>query len=158
MAAPTSGTMTEFRLSEVDAMVGQGTSVGCLGAPTLVEAALGFGSPPGRKLVSAEKCFRRSKYYPSQSAKTMLKDFFNLHSRKTLNPGHTTTSLSADQMIQFSRAFVVEVILSWNGLLEDFLVRSPGVSVVGLRWVSRRSPHPSAVGSFLSDGFASRSR
>ena len=50
--------------------------------------------------VGAEK----STYYPSQSAKNLLKDFFELNPPTHLDPSHPTTSFSADQMIQFARA------------------------------------------------------
>ena len=63
-----------------------------------------------------EKMFRqgatpkeRTKYYPSQSAKSLLKDFFGLNPPAHLDPSHPTTSLSAGQMIQFARTVGLEV-------------------------------------------------
>ena len=44
----------------------------------------------------------KSRYYPSQSAKSLLKDFFELNPPTHLDPSHPTTSFSEDQMIQFS--------------------------------------------------------
>ena len=41
-----------------------------------------------------------------------------------LDPGHTTISLSADQMIEFAKAVVLEVILATCGLLEELLLRT----------------------------------
>ena len=46
----------------------------------------------------------KSRYYPSQSAKSLLKDIFELNPPTHLDPSHPTTSFSADQMIQFARA------------------------------------------------------
>ena len=46
----------------------------------------------------------KSRYYPSQSGKSLLKDFFELNPPTHLDPSHPTTSCSADQMIQFTRA------------------------------------------------------
>ena len=50
--------------------------------------------------VGAEK----SRCYPSQSAKSLLKEFLELNPPTHLDPSHPTTSFSADQMIQFARA------------------------------------------------------
>ena len=65
--------------------------------------------------VGAEK----SRYYPSQSAKSLLKDFFELNPPTHLDPSHPTTSYSAEQMIQFARAVGLEVSLASYGMLED---------------------------------------
>ena len=40
----------------------------------------------------------RTKYYPSQSAKSLLKDFFEHNPPTHLDATHHTTSFSADQM------------------------------------------------------------
>ena len=70
--------------------------------------------------VGAEK----SRYYPSQSAKSLLKEFFELNPPTHLGPSHPTTSFSADQMIQFARAVGLEVSLASYGLLEDLLLKT----------------------------------
>ena len=46
----------------------------------------------------------RTKYYPSQSAKSFLKNFFEHNQPTQLDATHQTTSFSADHMIQFARA------------------------------------------------------
>ena len=43
----------------------------------------------------------KNRYYPSQSAKSLLKDFFELNPPTQLDPSHPTTGFSADQMYQF---------------------------------------------------------
>ena len=54
----------------------------------------------------------RTKYCPSQSAKILLKDCFELNPLTHLDPSHTTTSFGADQMIQFARAVGWQVSLA----------------------------------------------
>ena len=46
----------------------------------------------------------RTRYYPSQSAKSSLKFFFEIVSPTHLDPSHSTKRFSADQMIQFAHA------------------------------------------------------
>ena len=41
----------------------------------------------------------RTKFYPSQSAKSLLKDFFEHNQSTRLDASHQTTSFSADQML-----------------------------------------------------------
>ena len=76
----------------------------------------------------------KSRYYPSQSAKSLLKDFFELKPPTHLAPSHPTTSFRADQMIQFARAVGLEVSLASYGMLEDLLLKArvgDGVQPVG---------------------------
>ena len=101
----------------------------------------------------------RSRYYPSQSAKSLLKDFFELNPPTHLDPSHQTTSFSADQMIQFARAVGLEVSLASYGMLEDMLLKARvggGVQPVGSRHSIGRSPFPSVAGSSWGDSIASR--
>ena len=101
----------------------------------------------------------RSRYYPSQSAKSMLKDFFELNLPTHLDPSHPTTSFSADQMIQFARAVGLEVSLASYGMLEDLLLKARvggGVQPVGSRNSIGRSPFPSVAGSSWGDSIASK--
>ena len=101
----------------------------------------------------------RSRYYPSQSAKSLLKDFFELNPPTHLDPSHQTTSFSADQMIQFARAVGLEVSLASYGILEDMLVKARvggGVQPAGSRHSIGRSPFPSVAGSSWGDSIASR--
>ena len=55
------------------------------------------------EVVAQQRFSQRSKYYLSQSAKTWLKDCFDLNTPTVLDPGHTTMSLSVDQNVQFAR-------------------------------------------------------
>ena len=101
----------------------------------------------------------KSKYYPSQSAKSLLKDFFELNPPTHLDPSHPTTSFSADQMIQFARAVGLEVFLASYGMLEDLLLKARvggGVQPVGSRHSIGRSPFPSVAGSSWGDSIASK--
>ena len=107
------------------------------------------------EMVGAEK----SRYYPSQSAKSLLKDFFQLNPPTPLDPSHPTTSFSADQMIQFARAVGLEVSLASYGILEDLLLKARGgggFQSVGSRHSIGRSPFPSVAGSSRGDSIASR--
>ena len=65
-----------------------------------------------------------TKYYPSQSAKSLLKGYFEMKPSIHLHPSHPTTSFSADQMIQFARA----VGLASYSMLEDLLLKARGGS------------------------------
>ena len=105
--------------------------------------------------VGAEK----SRYYRSQSAKSLLKDFFELNPPTHLDPSHPTTSFSADQMIQFARALGLEVSLASYELLEDLLLKATGgggFQSVGSRHFIGRSPFPSVAGSSWGDSITSR--
>ena len=107
--------------------------------------------------VGAEKI----RYYPSQSAKSLLKDFFELNPPTHLDPSHPTTSFKADQMIQFARAVRLEVSLASYGMLEDLLLKvkgGGGCQSVGSRHSIGRSPFPSVAGSSWGDSIASRTK
>ena len=73
-----------------------------------------------RERVRGEK----SRYCPSQSAKSLLEDFFELNPPTHLDPSHPATSFSVDQMIQFARAKGLEVSLASYGTLEDLLLKA----------------------------------
>ena len=105
--------------------------------------------------VGAEKC----RYYPSQSAKSLLKDFFELNPPTHLDPSHPTTSFSADQVIQFARAVGLEVSLASYGMLENLILKARGgggVQPVGSRHSIGRSPFPIFAGYSWGDSIASR--
>ena len=107
------------------------------------------------KRVGGEK----SRYYPSQSAKSVLKDFFELNPPTHLGPSHPTNSFSADQMIQFARAVGLEVSLASYGMLEDLLLKTRvggGDQPVGWRFSIGKSPFPSVAGSSWGDSIVSR--
>ena len=102
----------------------------------------------------------RTKYYPSQSAKSLLKDCFELNPPIYLDPGHPTTSFSADQMIQFARAVGLERPLASYSMLEDLLLKARGGSgahAMTSHYTAGKSPFPSVAGSSMGDSVASRS-
>ena len=110
----------------------------------------------GQQAVAKEK----TRYYPSQSAKTLLKECFEMNPPIHLDPSHPTTSFSADQMIQFARAVGLEVSLASYSMLEDLLLKARGgsrVHPVSSRYPAGQSPFPSVAGSSMGDSVASRS-
>ena len=120
----TDRTLTEFGLSELEMMARAKaqelgpdyhvvSSDGMVRVPTM-------GSSGGFLDANAV----RTKYYPSQSAKSLLKDFFEYNPPTHLDATHQTTSFSADQMIQFARAVGLEVSLASFGMLEDLLLKT----------------------------------
>ena len=68
----------------------------------------------------------RTRYYPSQSAKSLLKECFEMNPPTHLDPSHLTTSFSADQMIQFARAVGLEMSLASYSMLKDLLLKARG--------------------------------
>ena len=116
--------------------------------------------PQGDSIVEEERVgAEKSRYYSSQSAKSLLKDFFEMNPPTHLDPSHPTTSFSADQMIQFARAVGLEVSPASYGMLEDLLLKARGgggFQSVGSRHSIGRSPFPSVAGSSWGDSIASR--
>ena len=105
--------------------------------------------------VGAEK----SRKYLSQSAESLLKDFFELNPPTHPDPSHPTTSFSADQMIQFARAVGLKVSLASYGMLEVLLLKARvggGFQTVGSRHSIGRFPFPSFAGSSWGNSIASR--
>ena len=68
----------------------------------------------------------RSKYYRSESARTLLKECFADNPPVQLDPHQQVTGMSSDQMIQFARAVGLEVSLATFGMLEDVLLKIGG--------------------------------
>ena len=68
----------------------------------------------------------RSKYYPSESARTLLKECFADNPPVQLDPHQQLTGMSSDQMIQFPRAIGLEVTLATFGMLKDVLLKDGG--------------------------------
>ena len=68
----------------------------------------------------------RSKYYPSESARTLLKECLADNPPVQLDPHQQLTGMSSDQMIQFARAIGLEVSLATFGLLGDVLLKIGG--------------------------------
>ena len=101
-----------------------------------------------------------AKYYPSQSAKSLLKYFSELNPPTHLDTSHPTTNFSADQMIQFARAVGLEVSVASDSMLEDLLLKAGEGSrayPVTSRYPAGRSIFPRVVGSSMGDSVASRS-
>ena len=82
---------------------------------------------------------------------------FELNPPTVLDPGHTTTILTANQTLQFARPVSLEVTLVSQGLSEDLLFRSRRLGAPGSRGLPG-SPFPVAIGFFLGDSIASQSR
>ena len=102
----------------------------------------------------------RISYYPSQSAKSLLKDFFEQNPPIHLDATHQTTSFSADQMIEFARAVGLEVSLASFGMLEDLLLKANLIGRGGGGGggkASIRSALSSCAGTSVGDSVASRS-
>ena len=89
---------------------------------------------------------------------TLLKVLSELNPPEVSDLRHTTTSISADQMIQFARTVGLEVSLASYGLLEDFQLRARSVRNLGFRGQPGRSLFPSVIGSAVGDSVASQSR
>ena len=100
----------------------------------------------------------RSKYYPSESARTLLKECFADNPPVQLDPHQQVTRMSSDQMIQFARAVGLEVSLATFGMLEDVLLKIGGKTErnVGERGSGQSVSH-SRSGSTLTESVASRS-
>ena len=100
----------------------------------------------------------RSKYYPSESARTLLKECFADNPPVQLDPHQQLTGLSSDQMIQFARAIGLEVSLATFGMLEDVPLKRGGKTGrnVGDKR-SGRSGSFSRAGSTVLESVASRS-
>ena len=100
----------------------------------------------------------RSKYYPSESARTLLKECFADNPPVQLDRHQQLTGMSSDQMIQFARAIGLEVSLATLGMLEQVLLktgRKTGRSI-GERG-SGQSASLGRSGSTVVESIASRS-
>ena len=120
-----------------------------------------LGIPPAQEMLLEKATSKeRTKYYPSQSARSLLKECSELNSPTHLDPSHATTGFSADQMIEFARAVGLEVSLASYSTLEDLLLKARGGSgghPMASRYPAGRSPFPSVAGSSMGDSVASRS-
>ena len=72
-----------------------------------------------------------------------------------LDPGHASTSLSADHIIQFTRAVGYEVVLASYRLLESLLLLARGVDSLGGREELGQFLFLSLIGSTVADSLAS---
>ena len=99
----------------------------------------------------------RSKYYPSESARTLLKECFDDNPPVQLDLHQQVTGMSSDQMIKFARAVGLEVSLATFGMLEDVLLKIGGKTGrnVGEKG-SGQSASLSRSGSTVMESVASR--
>ena len=100
----------------------------------------------------------RPEYYPCQSTKTFLEDYFEMNLPVMLDFGHTTSNLNTDQMMQSARAVGLEVTLASYVLLEMLKLRARCVSGLGVREQRGHNPFPSLNGSTVADSVASHSK
>ena len=100
----------------------------------------------------------RSKFYPSESAQTLLKECFADNPPVQLDPQQKLTGMSSDQLIQFARAIGLEVSLATFGMLEDVVLKIVGKAGkhVGDK-SSGQSGSISRAGSTVVESVASRS-
>ena len=134
-------------------MIGQGPSTNRADVPISRDTSLGIELLPREEPVGNAKVFERSKFYPSQSAETSLKDSLELNPSTVLDPRHTTTSLSTNQVIQFASAVDLKGTFASYGLLEDLLVLSKGLGAHGFpggRAEGHHIPVPLAFGVIVS--------
>ena len=100
----------------------------------------------------------RSKYHPSESARTLSKECFADNPPVQIDPHQQLTGLSSDQVIRFARAIGLEISLATFGMLEDVLLKIGGktrrnVGEKGSGW----SVSLSRSGSTVMESVASRS-
>ena len=89
-----------------------------LACPIFNGTSLGFELIPREGMSVHGNLPQRSKCYLNHSAKTLLKDYFELNHPIVIDHGHTTTSLIAEQIVQVARAVGVEVTLASYDLLQ----------------------------------------
>ena len=103
---------------------------------------------------------QRTNVHPSQSAKSLLQDSFQLSPPTNLDPSHPTTSFSANQMTQIAHAVGLEMLLASYSMLEDLLRKArvgSGGHPVTSRYPTGRSSLPSVAVSLMGDSVASQS-
>ena len=112
---------TDYGTSELESIArrrvddvngGRVLEVGGMGQPCSFESTVRHGLSIGR-----------SKYYPSDSARALLKEYFADNPSIQLDPHQQLTEMSSDQMIQFARAIGFEVSLATFGILEVVLLK-----------------------------------
>ena len=100
----------------------------------------------------------RSKYYPSESARTLLKECFADNPPVQLDPHQQLTGMSSHQVIQFARAVGLEVSLATFGMLEDVLLKIGGKTGRNFgEKGSEQSASRNRSGSTVMESVASRS-
>ena len=92
--------------------------------------------PPVESVVGQERVSRgKDRYYPGQSAGSLLTIFFELNPPTHPDLCYPTTSFSADQMIQFARSEELEVSLPSHGRLKNLFLKEEWLVVNLLRRV-----------------------
>ena len=115
---------TDYGTSELESIARR--RVGSLSGGRVFEAAESDLPGVSRATLQPGLSAGRSKYYPSESARTLLKDCFADDPPVRLDPHQQLTGMSSDQMIQFARAIGLEVSLATFGMLEDVLLKIGG--------------------------------
>ena len=98
-----------------------------------------------------------ARYYLSQSAKSMLKQYSELNPANHADANHPTTNFSAYQMIYFAHTVGLGLSLASYSMLEDLLMKARVGNVgqnVTLRYPTEKS---SVAGSTMRDSVASQS-
>ena len=115
---------TDYGTSELESIAGR--RVGSLsGGRVFKVAELDLPAVSGAT-VRPDLGVGRSKYYPSESARNLLKECFADNPPVQLDPHQQVTGMSSDQMIQFARAIGLEVSSATFGMLEDVLLKIGG--------------------------------
>ena len=147
---------TDYGTSELESIARR--RVGSLSGGRVFEVAEPDLPTVSRATVRPDLGVGRSKYYPSESARTLLKECFADNPPVQLDPHQQVTGMSSDQMIQFARAVGLEVSLATFGMLEDVLLKIGGKSG---RSVGKKGSGQSASlgrsGSTVMECVASRS-
>ena len=100
----------------------------------------------------------RSKFYPSEPARTLLNECFADNPPVQLDPHQQMTGMSSDQMIQFARAIGLDFSLATFGMLEDVLLKTGGKAGRNVGDNDRgQSASLSKAGSTVMESVASRS-
>ena len=147
---------TEYGTSELESIARRG--VGSLSGGRVFEVAESDFLAISGATVQPGLGAGRSKYFPSESARTLLKECFAYNPPVQLDPRQQMTGMSSDQMIQFARAVGLEVSLATFGMLEDVLLKIGGKTGrnVGQKG-SEQSASRSRSGSTVMESVASRS-
>ena len=115
---------TEYGTSELESFARR--RVGSLNGGRVFEAVESNLSAVSGDIVQPGLGAGRPKFYPSESARTLLKECFADNPPVQLVPHQQVTGMSSDQMIQFARTVGLEVSLATFGMLEDVLLKIGG--------------------------------
>ena len=147
---------TEYGTSELESIARR--RVGSLSGGRLFEAVESNLPAVSGATVQPGLGAGRSKYYPSESARTLLKECIADNPPVQLDPHQQVIGMSSDQMIQFARAVGLEVSLATFGMLEDVLSKIGGKTRRNVdEKGSEQSASRSRSGSIVMESVASRS-